>query len=442
MKKLESIESTGFLAVILGGNRGAYGLAQAFYEEYGIKSIVVSPYQTGPILHSMIIDYYSQSNIMNIEQLMSTFQQIEADFPNSKKLLFGSDDCYVELLINKREQFSNQWIVPYVEKETYKQVTDKSRFYDLCHQIGVPYPRTSIVKKAEQTFSLTFPVIIKPAQTPDFQILSFEGKQKVYICYDMQEASENISLIYQNGYQGELIVQEYIQGDDQSLGIVTAYVAKKDRKLKLVSFANVLVDDPTPSAIGNSLAGIVRKEPALMESIIKIVEASDFYGFATFDVKYDSDRGKYVFFELNGRLGSSNYYVTSAGNNVAKYYVDDFLLNQSIEGTNNEKEVLYTVLPKKLLLHMISNKEDKQKIKTFYQNKQVVRLLYASYEHHLKRKTYLMASALNYYKKLLLFPSLERKFLSNQEKHVFKSNLAQRLVKQTDTDSLFHKHNL
>ena len=112
MKKLESIESTGFLAVILGGNRGAYGLAQAFYEEYGIKSIVVSPYQTGPILHSMIIDYYSQSNIMNIEQLMSTFQQIEADFPNSKKLLFGSDDCYVELLINKREQFSNQWIVP------------------------------------------------------------------------------------------------------------------------------------------------------------------------------------------------------------------------------------------------------------------------------------------------------------------------------------------
>ncbi|HJB23911.1 MAG TPA: hypothetical protein H9946_07145, partial [Candidatus Jeotgalibaca pullicola] len=64
------------------------------------------------------------------------------------------------------------------------------------------------------------------------------------------------------------------------------------------------------------------------------------------------------------------------------------------------------------------------------------------YEHHLKRKTYLMASALNYYKKLLLFPSLERKFLSNQEKHVFKSNLAQRLVKQTDTDSLFHKHNL
>ena len=440
MKKLESTKSNRFLAVILGGNRGAYGLAQAFYEAYDQQSVVISPYQTGPILHSRIVDHYLQASPMDIDQLLQTLDQIDRDYPEAEKLIFGSDDCYVELLVEHRHRFAEKWQVPYVERETYDQVTVKSSFYELCQQIGVSYPRTSILNSDNRRFSLGFPVIVKPAQTPDYQTLRFEGKQKVYICYDEQEASEKIALIYKNGYSGELIVQEYIQGDDQTLGIVTAYVAKKDRQLKLLSYSNVLVDDPTPSAIGNSLAGIVRREPEIEESVKKLLAASDFYGFATFDVKYDQARDEYVFFELNGRLGSSNYYVTASGNNVARYYVEDFIFNREIAESTTAEDILYTVLPKPLLLHMVA-KGERNKVKHFYNQGKVTRFLHAPYERHPSRKAYLLASSLNYYKKLFFFPSLERKVMRKKQPQTFKHDLVQRMS-DSPAENLAHKNNM
>lgn len=388
-----------FTPVIMGANRGSYGLARAFYEEYGVKSALISPYRTGSVKHSKIINYYKQLQMTDIESMLETMVAIEIQEPETKKIIFGSDDRYVSFLIENRMLFGPNWLVPYPDEQTYEAVTDKTLFYELCEQLDVAYPRTVVLDRTS-TFDLTYPVIIKAAQTPEYQNLDFEGKKKVYLCQTQEEAWQNIALIRQAGYTAALIVQEYIPGDDTSLGIVTAYVAKKDGQIKLISYANVLVDDPTPSAIGNSLAGFVREEESIKEPIQRIVEASGFYGFMTFDVKYDARRCEYIFFEVNGRLGLSNYYVTAAGHNVAWYYIEDFLLENNLSMATFQKEIVYSNLTNHLLCHNLHIPQSDNK-------KPMVHPLVAPYEKSWRRKLYILISSINYYRKLWKHASLE-----------------------------------
>lgn len=53
-----------------------------------------------------------------------------------------------------------------------------------------------------------------------------------------------------------------------------------------------------------------------------VVGRLQWVGYANFDLKYDPRDGSVKFFELNPRLGRSNYYVTGTGHNAVSYYVD------------------------------------------------------------------------------------------------------------------------
>lgn len=396
-----------FLPVILGANRGAYSQARAFFEEYGVKSVVISPYLTGPIAGSQIIRHYLQKKMDDLLSFFETIHQIDQDYPTVPKIILGSDDLYVEILLRNRDLFSSDWVIPYVDRKTYCLMNNKHSFYEICEKAAVPYPQTVILTGKASRFDLPFPVIIKPSQSSLYQPLRFLGKKKVYICQTEEEAKETVRFIRENGYREELVIQEYIAGDDSCLGIVTAYVSQKDYEIKLISFGGVLLDDHTPTAIGNSLAVLVREETRIRESVRKILQSASFYGFATFDVKYDAIHDRYVFFELNARLGSSNYYVTAGGNNVARFYVEDFLLNHPLPVSQGQHELLYTILPRKLTLRMIHSAQLQEKVRLLYQKKQVVHPLAPSFENNWQRKMYIWLSSLHYYKKIRRFPAFD-----------------------------------
>lgn len=86
--------------------------------------------------------------------------------------------------------------------------------------------------------------------------------------------------------------------------------------------------------------------PEIVAAATKFLEHIGYTGFANFDIKYDERDGKFKFFEINVRLGRSNFYVTGSGFNTVKWIVDDYIYNKLDDYTVADNINLYTVVPK------------------------------------------------------------------------------------------------
>ena len=51
------IKDREFIPVLLGNDINTYGMSRAFYEAYGIRSVVIGKAATGPSCNSRIIDF-------------------------------------------------------------------------------------------------------------------------------------------------------------------------------------------------------------------------------------------------------------------------------------------------------------------------------------------------------------------------------------------------
>lgn len=387
-----------FIVIILGGNLGAYSTARSFYEAFGVKSIILCSDITGSIKKSKIVEPLVVSDMMDEEVVLAELLKIESRYP-IKKILLGSVERYVEMVIDLRDRLTDSWFVPFVSKEIFKKATTKRSFYEKCEEIGVAYPKTYVLsKKCEQLdLPFDFPIIIKPSDSVAYAHVSFSGKKKIFFCPTKEEAMKVIEKTFDSGYTSDLIIQEHIEGDNETIGVATCYRSFVDKEVKFVSFGNVLLGDPTPSAVGNHLAIIDTYSDQVWRDVEKLANAFDFCGFSNFDVKYNAKKDEYVFFELNGRLGRSNYFITGNGFNPAPYYVKD-MLKEPIEVWGNAGHpVLYSVVPKSLLLKKITRNKIavKQRIKT----RDVVHPFRCKADNGFYRKLYCFISSMNYYKK-------------------------------------------
>lgn len=120
--------------------------------------------------------------------------------------------------------------------------------------------------------------------------------------------------------------------------------------------------------VGNPLAIVSRTDETIVTEAARLLEAVGYTGFANFDIKVDPRDGSHYFFEINTRLGRSNYYVTAAGDNVARWLMDDLVLGRPLpEGlTVARGESLYTVVPKAILLDYIRDDALRREVRGLY----------------------------------------------------------------------------
>ncbi len=162
--------------------------------------------------------------------------------------------------------------------------------------------------------------------------------------------------------------------------------------MRFAAFGQTLMEDPTDNGIGNPVAIINRVNPEVVAHAQRLLEAVGYTGFANFDVKYDCRDGSYRFFEINPRLGRSNYYVTAGGNNTVKWIVDDLICHRSFEGVRIANEdgskALFTVVPKALLLSVLSDDELINEVKELYRQGRAVNPIDYKAEERFIRRIY------------------------------------------------------
>lgn len=349
-----------FLPVILGGDITTYSLARSFHEEYGIRSVAVSMLKSVMCSHSSIIENIVVPDMDAEEHFVERLVGIAGRFPGKKLLLIACGDWYVRMIVENRAALEPYYVIPYIREDLLNRLVLKDSFYAICDEVGVPYPKTFVFdckNPAPLNLPFPYPVIAKPASSAAYHYAKFEGKKKVFRMQSEAELSAMLEKLIASGYDYKFLIQDTIPGPDYHMRILTCY-CDRHGKVRFMSSGHVLLEDNAAMGVGNPVAIINDVNREVMEHARRLLEHVGYTGFANFDIKYDERDGSFRFFEINTRLGRSNFYVTASGFNAVKWMVDDLIYEKDFDDEPviaDNCESLYTVVPKDVLTDYIKD---------------------------------------------------------------------------------------
>ncbi len=385
-----------FLPVLVGADVGTYSIARSFYEEYGIKSLVLARIKTWMVDHTKIIETKIVKNLEN-DNLIDELIKIGKEKPKIKKILFGCSEYYLYTIIKNKSKLEKYFIVPYINSRQVKSMVYKDKFYEICEKLEIKYPKTIVVdKKNYKTVEIPFlyPIIVKAVDSSMYKHSDFVGKKKVFKIASREEFINTLDNAYASTYNSRFVVQEFIPGDDSNMRVLTCY-CDKNSNVVFSALGHPLLEEKAPNAIGNYAAIINDENEELLNSAKKFLKKVKFVGFANFDIKYNEEDNTYNFFEINVRLGRSNFYITGSGFNYTKYLVDEYIYKKDLSKMKEvvaNKQVLYTIVPMYVLNKYLKDKELLKKAKKL---KRVNPFLYSK-DLNLKRLFYIYAALFNH----------------------------------------------
>ncbi|MBY7141522.1 carboxylate--amine ligase [Virgibacillus sp. NKC19-3] len=393
-----------FIPIIVGTDINAYNMAISFHQAYDVKPILIGKQQMAfTDLSSVIEKIEIHPTLADEGQFVPTLTTLATKLePTDKKLLLvGTNDVYIRLMIENEAQLKEHFVFDLIDESLMNQLQNKSNFYKLCREYGIDTPTTHFYDcKHPKPFEeeMMYPVIIKPSNGIAYYNHSFDGQQKVYRVESKEEVQQVIDKITASGYQDELIIQDFIPGDDTYMWDSVIY-ANAGGQTQLVTFGQVVLQEHTATAIGNYTAVISRYNEEMMKKLQHFLEAVGYVGFANFDLKYDTRDGKFKVFEVNIRQGRSSYYVTALGHNMATYIVDDSIYRKEKPLTYLNEEHLFTVVPKIVLRKFVRNEKVLADVKQLIRQGKWGNPLFYKKDRNLKRKLYLFIRQINYYRK-------------------------------------------
>ena len=339
-----------FVPLLLGADINVYSMARAFHEAYGVKTVAYGMYPSGPCYGSAIIDYRVSERNDEPEIVLENVRHVAAEFPDKTILLLGCGDNYLTSIAANLPNYPANVVAPYVSLEQMEGLIHKERFYALCDQYGIDHPRTFVYQKSMgHDFTLPFPgpFAVKPAESATYWDHPFDTQKKAYILQTREEVDAVIDDIYGHGYEDSLIIQDFIPGGDENMRVLTCY-SDGAGKVRLMCLGHVLLEEHTRHGIGNHAVIITEPNAKLCETFRRFLEDIRFVGFSNFDIKFDPRDGSYKAFEINCRQGRSNYYVTGAGYNLARFLVEDRVFHQEQPLVVTENRHLWWAIPKKV----------------------------------------------------------------------------------------------
>lgn len=394
--------------LILGTDINTYYMSRCYHELTGKKADIIGnraiPYTT--ISNPIIVNDFN-----NRENFINALTKYGEENKNKKILLIATSDLYVKMVAENKNILEKYFYFNYPNLEVVNNLLIKEKFYDIYKEMGIDIPKTYLypcnkndnINKIKKYFNNEYPIIIKPSDGVEYHKLDDAGLAKVYKVYDELELEKIIKKIENAGYNKNLIIQEFIPGDDSALFDSIFYVGK-DKKAKLATFAQIGLQEHTPTGIGNCTVLVNGfDEHGYKEEIVyklkEFIEKINYNGFAEFDMKYDSRDNKYKVLEINPRQSRSGYYLTACGYNLVEYLINDLIFDKKMEFKIIKEKYILSFVPKIIIKKYIKNKLLKNEINKLIKNKKIVNPLKYKNDKNLKRKLYLFYRDLNYIKK-------------------------------------------
>ena len=234
-----------------------------------------------------------------------------------KPVLLPTTDVTVMLMNDFRERLEQTFHFNIPPGDVIQKITSKEGFYELARQHNLPVPRTISARTVEDVQravkELDFPCAIKPYyshvwRTPEFR--SRYGRMQIV----KVDSPEELIKRYQefSAYDPRMVIQEYIQGNDDCEYSLHTYVSKNGEQM-IHFLAHKIRLEP----IHHGSAAFI--ETAHVEDIFQIggafLQDIGYRGMSSFQFKWDPIRKKYFAIELNPRFSLWNFLEPSCGVN-------------------------------------------------------------------------------------------------------------------------------
>ena len=347
--------SAEFIPVLLGGDANAYGMARSFHEEFGVRSRVVCKGAFHICLHSRLLSVdvteprLDEDDVF-VRTLLAYAERLRAAEPGKRLLLVSCGDNYTRLLVRHQDVLRDEYAFRVVSPQLFELFSTKGRFYRTCERYGLPLPATCEVSREEAlggwASPLPFPVAVKPSDDVAYRRCSFPGKKKAYVARDQAELGRILALVYASDYDGPMIVQDFVPGDDSAMRVVNCYSNGRGR-VTMAVLGHVLLEEHTPEGIGSYGAIMTGFDDGLIGCIRRFLEDVGYVGFSNFDLKYDRRDGTCKLLELNPRQGRSSYFATASGVNLARHAAYDAVFGRELpfQTARPADQVLWTMVP-------------------------------------------------------------------------------------------------
>lgn len=393
-----------FEILIIGTDANAYYMARCYHEIYNKKANLLGKKPMIYTKYTNILNVIYNDKIWTEEGFLDAIEDFRKQHPNKKILLISSNETYAEFISKNKDKIHEQFVHNYPSIDIINSLIMKETFYKTYENSVLDFPKTvyyNCSNPTEISNNFTFPVIIKPSNVIEYNHINFEGKNKIYKVDSMEKLIETVNKIVENGYTDTLILQEFIPGDDSYLFDSVVYCGK-DKKVKLISFAQIGLQEHSKTMVGNAAVLIngfnqYGDNSEMMQTIKTFMEDIGYQGFAEFDMKYDYRDKKFKVLEINARQGRCSYYISPLGYNLVKVLADDLIYNKNMDFKVIDDEVLLSFVPKGVLKKYIENPVFKKKALTLWK-KGVVNPLKYKKDTCFKRKLLLAKRHLDYYK--------------------------------------------
>jgi len=376
-----------FTPVLLGSDVNVYGMARGFHLEYGIPSYAIGKARLAATKDSHIVTVEVEPDLENPEIFVSSLLAFKQKHPDERLLLVPCGDNYIKLLVQTQDRLKDHYAFSCIDQALFDRLSLKESFYETCRTYGLDFPETAIIEKdsyADHSISIPFPRIIKPSDSVKYWNCSFPYKKKVFLAETQQEYDDILRAVYTSTYNGNLIIQEFVPGDDSAMHVLNCF-SGKDGRVRLIAHGHALLEEHTPEGIGSYAAIINACDMALIERIKAFLEEIGYIGFSNFDMKYDVRDGAYKLFEINLRPGRSSFFVTGGGYNLAKFLADDIIYNKEQDFVAAKEEYLWTIIPRSVIFKYVADEALKEKAKALIKQGRVNHALFYKGDTSLKR---------------------------------------------------------
>ncbi|WP_225049316.1 hypothetical protein [Lacticaseibacillus kribbianus] len=327
------VDTSKIVPIMVGTDVNGYQMARSFHEAYGVKTHCVGVAPLIMTRDSQICDVTIVDGLKEDATFVQAIKDLAAKYgvPGVKPILCMAGDEYVELGIRNREALKDVVWIPYPDLAVLDDVYYKDHFYALCEQNGLPYPTTVVVnqqdyKQKVADLTIAFPVAMKPADAAQQIALDFEGQRKAYKFQNKEDILDMIQRTYAAGYDGNILLQDFIPGGDDSMYTVNFY-ADRDHNVRQITMGRQLLQDPSDFLVGNYVATFIEHHEAIEQKLIHFVKAIQYSGFGNFDLKFDARDQEFKLIELNPRQGRSAFYTTASGTNLVIPAVEELLFD-------------------------------------------------------------------------------------------------------------------